>query len=367
MKTALYIILAVLFFSISSFEIYSQVVITNTDMPNYNEIYRLSLKNSIGTSFDYEDTGANFKWDISDISFNSSRQDTFIKVSSTPLVYYIYFSNNMDSARKATISSPSAMSIPAPGLEIKDVYYFYKESTENFSQVGFGAKINDIPIPVKYTHPDVWYKFPITYGSKDTSESGFSINIQAYGYLGETKKRYNHVDGWGLIIMGNDSVPVIRIKSVVDIEDTIYSSEYGQGYTLNRTETEYKWLASQIGVPLCKVVKRMSAISMEVFDSLFMYTTPVAHYIPNTQHISVYPNPATDYLYINISLQEGNTDICYSLMDITGKILKEKTFENASQFFIDKIDIGTLHLSPGIYLLTYRTSGYSGVSRFTVN
>lgn len=346
---------------------FSQVVITQTDMPNYNEIYRLFLKNSIGSSFDYEDTGTDFKWDISDIDFNSDRQDTFIKVSSTPLIYNIYFSNNMDSARKATIASPSALNIPAPGLEIKDVYFFYKESTDKFSQVGFGAKINDIPIPVKYTHPDVWYKFPITYGSKDTSESGFSLNIQAYGYLGETKKRYNHVDGWGMLITGHDSIPVIRIKSVVDIEDTIYSSEYEQGYTLNRTETEYKWLASQTGVPFCKIVKRMSAVSMEVFDTLFMNTTSVAPFVSEQQNFVIYPNPASDYIYINISLPEGNTDVYYNLTDITGKVLKEVTFRNASTFFIDRIDLGRLNLAPGIYFISFRTSDYSGVSRFSVN
>jgi len=72
--------------------------------------------------------------------------------------------------------------------------------------------------------------------------------------------------------------------------------------------------------------------------------------------ISVYPNPVSDILYIN--MKGNNADI--QLFDITGKILRE-----INNFQSDRIDVSSL--VTGIYLLKIKADGSSRVIRIVVN
>jgi len=334
---------------------YSQVVITHDDMPNVNEIYRLKLNTDIGNSdFDYTLSGQNFIWDIIDIDFTGERQDTFLKVSSTPLIYNIYFSNTQDTARKATIACPRNISLPVPGIDIKDIIFFYKESTDKYSEVGFGATINDIPMPIKYNKPDELYNFPITYGDKDTSYSRFNFNLPDYGYFGESKRRINHVDGWGILATEKGNFPVMRIKSQIDIEDTIFYEAYSQGFKFNRTETEYKWIGTQKGIPLLFVIERMNTINMEVYDTMFMNTASINDFLHTTQLFTVYPNPANDNITISTLIKE-NTGLEILILDILGNTVMRKYFENIPHgYFVERINIADLGVTSGTYYIKFK-------------
>ncbi len=346
---------------------YSQVVITHEDMPNVKEIYSVKLKTDImSSSFDYTETGADFTWDISDIDFSGERQDTFVSVSSTPLIFNIYFSNTQDTARKATIATARNFSIPVPGITIEDVCFFYKESTDRYSEVGFGAVINDIPMPIKYNKPDVLYYFPITYGSRDTSYSRFYFNLTDYGYFGESKRRINHVDGWGTLITEKGSFPVIRIKSDLAIEDTIYYEAYSQGIKFDRTETEYKWIAAQTGIPFLLVTERMNTTNMELFDTMFMNTAFIQDLSSSPFSFSIYPNPIKDFFTIGVDIKE-HTQLEVLILDVLGHTVLKKHITNVPKgYFVDRINISHLNLSKGTYFIKLMYSETFAIKKIIV-
>ncbi|MDD3877566.1 MAG: T9SS type A sorting domain-containing protein [Bacteroidales bacterium] len=329
---------------------YSQIVVTQNDMPDIKDIFVLNLEFNLGQTFSYEDAGANFIWDISDLTFSSQRRDTFVSVLSTPLIFNLYFNNGYDTARRATIATPRNLEYMPPGITIEDVFFFMKESSEKYSEVGFGAYINDTPIPIKYDNPDVLYRFPITFGTKDTTYSNFSIDIPAYGYYGQQKKRINTVDGWGALILNQSHIPVMRIKSELFIEDTIFVTQYNQGYKLVREEIEYKWIGNGIGVPLLLVAERMNSVSMEAFDSMYVNTAGIENLI-ESDGILIYPNPANEYINLSFIL-EKKSEISYSLYDLNGRLVLNLNRGLLNKgMVIDRIDLINTNLNKGIYFL----------------
>jgi len=328
----------------------AQIVVTHNDMPNIKDIYVVGINSNFGASFNYEDTGADFSWDISGESFATFREDTFVNLNATPLIFNIYFNNTLDPERRATIATPRQMPGNPPGITIKDVYFFLKESTDKFSEVGFGASVNGTPMPVKYDNPDVLYHFPITFGSQDSSFSSFALNIPSYGYLGQSKFRRNTVDGWGTISLPQGTFPAMRIKSELFLEDTIFYAQYNQGFKMNRVETEYKWIGNGVGIPLLLIAERMNSITMEVFDSMYVSTAGVNTISSETQ-ASVFPNPVSDFLYLNFRLEEP-TDVVYNIYDLQGRVVVslQRGKLNAGMV-MDKIDLKQENLSAGLYIL----------------
>lgn len=78
------------------------------------------------------------------------------------------------------------MSIPSnplvPVLEVTETYDFFRETSAQFSRLGFASKFNGIPIPMKYDNPEIIYQFPITYAETWASTSYTDADITGFGY-----------------------------------------------------------------------------------------------------------------------------------------------------------------------------------------
>ena len=81
------------------------------------------------------------------------------------------------------------------------------------------------------------------------------------------------------------------------------------------------------------------------------------------EELSVYPNPATDYVNVEFSIPQAET-ITFQLMDLTGKILKQMTMDGivgANQFQFDIQGV-----SKGLYLMEIATANGKSVRKITV-
>jgi hypothetical protein len=74
-----------------------------------------------------------------------------------------------------------------------------------------------------------------------------------------------------------------------------------------------------------------------------------------------YPNPTTQFLYLGGLEAAG--DIRWSLLDAAGRTIANGKLENTSQ----AIDIQSLHLSPGVYVVRAEHAGGTSVARFLTN
>jgi hypothetical protein len=303
--------------------LHAQITITTADMPVVDHIYPF---NTAATSVDFTTTGANNTWDYTGLSNSGLASDSFVNPASTPFVYQLIFNNFLFPAYDATHAQPgSDLTLPSQiPFTVTNVFNFYKNSSSSFKMVGFGATINGIPAPIQYQGADVWYQFPLTYGNQDTSTYFFEIPVPTLGYWNQSGTRYNHVDGFGTLLLPNGfSYQVIRLKSVTEIIDSVHIDALGFTIPLPRIQTDYKFLAAGEGEPVLQITTQPLLL---VFGPEVV-TKVKYKYEPNTAGtdsweqagLRVYPNPASDQIYLsNTQLKTWNK---ITLLNALGEVV----------------------------------------------
>jgi hypothetical protein len=344
----------------------SQPVIDQNDMPNVGDTIRIAIKSNLsGTA--YTATGEDYTWDFSTAVGTTERVDTFVSVISTPFVYYPDFYNFLDPAHMATIAQPQADMTQLPNVQFTNVYNYYKETSSTFAQVGLGATVNLLPMPIKYDNPDVLYTFPLTYGAKDSCNYTYNINIPTMGYYAQSRKRINLVDGWGTVITPFDTFPAVRMLSTSYIHDTIHMDSLGIGFAQNRTEYEYKWLADTMGLPVLKVLKTtgyMSSTSLEYIKKYQASGAGINNHEAFAGFITVYPNPVTSNSQLYFSLNNACPVSC-QITDLSGRrvvSIPETVYQGG--FHAIPLDISGLRA--GLYLLNLRAGNKNNTLKFSV-
>lgn len=337
----------------------AQPIIEKNDMPVVGDTIRLSIDNNIN-GINYTATAADTIWDFSMLNENSQRVDTFVSVTTVPLLYQADFNNPFDTTHKATVAQPQPDITQLPNVQFTEVYNFFRATDYTYTQVGQGAKVNLVPTPIKYTDPDLLYEFPLTYGTKDSSFYSYHLSIPSFGYYGESKKRVNIIDGWGTLITPYDTLPAIRVFSTSYIHDTIYMDTLGMGFAQDRTVREYKWLADTIGLPLLNIIRNgggnnaSAEYKHEFLPPDPIDTTNITVFPYTLTFFSFYPNPASASSKIYFALAQPST-VLIELTDETGRIIYTLANKYYPKGFTD-IDVGSYiaSLAKGMYFLDIR-------------
>ena len=323
----------------------SQIVLQRSDFPMPNEIYELKVLNQpFGISFNQ--TGANFTWNYHNLNAFISRSDTFYSPWQTPPVYWLFFNAfNTSVAQKL----PNSFNI-GPFLTVSEIYNFYYANNTKYELTGFGALMNNIPTPVKNDTNDVIYRFPLNYGNKDTSFSTFDINIPNIGYWKNNQRRYNHVDGWGTLIIPNDTFEVLRLKSEIFNSDSIRLDTLG-GFSgrFNRPkQTEYKFLTKNGGIPVLQILTQSNQIGNENVVSVeYLKVEPATSRLSTfltSKEVLVYPQPAKNQVFIQF-FEKSFFSYSLQLLDMNGRVVYQDLI-NSSQIYELK------NIPSGFYLLT---------------
>ncbi|HET6227556.1 MAG TPA: gliding motility-associated C-terminal domain-containing protein [Bacteroidia bacterium] len=225
-----------------------QITVTNADMPNANDEILLSIKNTL-TNFKPALTGPNYTWDYSTLVPDSQRTEKMVAPGTTGYPFVGFAS---------TYAIPDLNPDPFPfillGTAPTNVYNFYKKSTSQLTISIQGITMNTTPLPIFLNPADVIYKFPLTYGNKDSSNSGYENMLPGFGYFKKSQKRVNTVDGWGTLKTPFGTFDVIRVKSVIFVTDSIHSDSLGFGLNIPLpTKYEYKWLAKGSKLPILEI------------------------------------------------------------------------------------------------------------------
>src|SRR5262249_9543003 len=130
---------------------------------------------------------------------------------------------------------------------------------------GQGAAINSIPTPMVYSPRDVVYRFPLSYGDTDSSESGFSINIPTLADYAKARKRVDEVDGWGTLMLPSGNFNVLRVKSTIYDRDSIALTALPVPVVIPSTTIEYKWLGLQQGEPLLQINSNQTVVTQILY------------------------------------------------------------------------------------------------------
>jgi hypothetical protein len=319
MKNKTFIFFAIFLLSVLS---HAQITITSAHMPSPGEQAPVSMRTTPGSAITgHTLNGAGVTWDFSNITKQEQQIRSYISPTSSSIQFLCIaiFNNPLDPAHNATVArAGESMSPPMGTIQITDVYEFFQNNSQSYNLVGRSSSLNGTPTCVRNVPVDTIYKFPLEYGNSHTSFSAFDINIPTIGYYGQTQTRYSIADGWGTIITPFGTFDALRIKSVLDIVDTLYYDSMGFGFKFPHTETHYTWLTNDHKIPVFAVEEKGQNFGGTIAYWIDTLNNTGINNLSATFPFEAFPNPASQSITVNINDPElyGKKII---LIDLNGK------------------------------------------------
>jgi hypothetical protein len=289
-----------------------QIVIDQNDMPKVGDTLRVSLTTNIPG--DYTQAGSDMTWDFSGLNKLSQQVNSFVDVSSTPLLYQFVFTPGIIS----NIASPGNYLPAFPGIPSSNFFTFYKNTASLFSDAGFAFQLSAIPVMLKYDTADVYYKLPCTMGDTWTSHSFSSISFPGLAYFSSSRSRTSQVDSWGSLTTPFGTFQTIRIKSEVIEQDSVFLDSSGFGVPYTRNITEYKWLGKGQGIPLLQISEEGLVKTAIYRDNL--NNTGINEL--RKESIQAFPNPSNGFC--TISMNGNHIPAHIQILNSQGRFLVEK-------------------------------------------
>lgn len=344
--------------------LFAQATITHSDMVSAGDSIRVSYA-ATTNNVDHTQSGPNFTWDFSGLQPYAQEELRYDAPTAIPFSFIANVSH--------TNNSPD--SIPGLGNLPSDFTDQYKSSTSSFKEVGFSfsyAPLGNFSVPVLYSSNDYIYRFPLTYPNTDTSDAAWTLNASSFGlfYIGETIHRVNTVDGYGTLILPHGTYQCIRQVSVITKVDTI-GTDSVTGFTIPRpVSAEYKWLANAGLIPILQVTTQLIN-NAEVVSNIFYQDTYDSTLFQvgvnegeNTIYSSVYPNPASEVVNIDLSLIHSGK-VSVEILDLDGKtVLKQdEGLHSAGEF---RATVSARDLSAGTYFLRVYSGDEQNVHKLVI-
>ncbi|MFT7588726.1 MAG: hypothetical protein ACI959_000938 [Limisphaerales bacterium] len=331
--------------------VYSQITITNADLPSAGNTYLMSIADTL-IGITPEDGGPDYNWDYSFLEEISQLDENWISpLGTNPLYFSLFGISNV-------ASDYSDLDFGA--ISLSDAFNFYNNSTSGFAQTGLAGVISSIPIPIPFDSPDEVLVFPTNYNDTWSGPSGFNLSIPGLATLVEERDRTSTVDGWGTLTTPYGTFDVLRVVSDIDIKDSLNSATLGD-FVINRNTTEYRWMAAGMGAPVLQIdvqnIAGVSIVSRIVYqDSLRTEdTTSTGLEILNLEKLKLYPNPSSEHITLEFA-SENNSKIEIDLLNLNGQAVQHWNFITpGSGLFRETLTWN--NVSSGKYLLSLRIDG----------
>ena len=311
----------------------AQITINASDMPQVG--YNYLTENILDfVAVDPTLTGANYTWDFSSVIGITTDTIKAIDVLSTPVAYQFYFNNPVLYANYVADYAVAAPDINGGGVvTLNDRYEYFRDDANGHKVVGFGANINAIPTSVKYDQIDIIYDFPMNYGSNSGSDASYIIGIPTMGTYGQDISRQKEVDGWGAVTTPYGTFDCLRVKTTLDITDTIYVDALMFGSSIPRTtELIYDWISIGEGVPVFTVrTTDLGLITSASYKSGHLNSVTTIE----KNLFKLYPNPASNQINIETDLRGR-----LYLYDLTGNLVLQEVFNAYTPIDLSKLNSG---------------------------
>lgn len=359
--SALKFLLLIGLFVAAGFSMNAQITIQSSDMPSAGDTIRTSIALP-ANQYDFTATGANYIWDFSGLQFASQRLDTFKTVQQAPPIFFLTF---FKSANLAVRLGTGGI---LPGIEFDDAWQFISKTAAAYRDFGYGLIVGGLPLPLRFTSPDVLYTFPMTMGQTGSSNANLEFQLPNIGYISIQRQRQNIVDGWGSVKTPYGQFQALRLKSTVFEIDSIYIDSIGQGIRIDRNYIEYKWLAKNQKVPVLQATYDDMLGNLVIYrDSLRNPTVSIESQLLSEAYFSVFPNPVSNE--INFELCESsNQTALVTLISANGQtIISPQLLTIHQGCHRYQLSLDRLGIKPGMYIINIYSSNKRLSSRFLHN
>jgi hypothetical protein len=275
----------------------AQVEIVSSNLPDANDVL-VQQNATLLTNIDPEISGANTTWNFGfDVlePMNTSTTTNCIDVSATPFTFQFLFNNPFDADHNSDFAI-GVDQLDVGGIAtVENAYFYYQNRSDRYAITGLGASINSIPLPAQSDPVDVVYELPLNFEDQSSSDSEILFSVPTTFTYRLQQSRSNNVDGWGTINIWGQSFDVLRCRTEIEANDSIYVDQFGFGFALDRPlSVEYKWLSPLYKVPILQITTTGGVVSSVLVADIY---TSVEEKESNT--FSMYPNPATNNIFIN--------------------------------------------------------------------
>ena len=207
--------------------------------------------------------------------------------------------------------------------------------------------------------------FPVMMDATNSSVSSSGNDIPNIGYYGQTVDRVNLVDGYGELTTPYGTFQTIRIKSILNIRDTIYYDDYSFGTAFDRPEAiEYNWYGDNQSIPLLTVKSSVGNNYTATYKDSIRTTNIVM--VNNGASFNVYPTITSNI--INVEFESKNT----------GKYVVRIFNEAGSELFLiekekqiglnsDQISMKEIANSNGIYFIVFESDNKINLKKVIFN
>ena len=319
--------------------LYAQITIDQGDMPSIGD--NIPRKSDTMTVHPGPGgSGPNQTWNFTATSLSVINENTsIVSVASTPSA------NQFNSSNLAMTNDNAS-------------YLYFNNSVQSFTTQGFSGDLLGTGIINAVFNPALTlHQFPRTFGSTFTDTYGINVTIPG-ATINPLISQINYkrssvvkdsTDAWGQLTTPFGTYDVIRAHSIDIHTDSILALPIFPpvwqlvSVTIDTTHS-YSWLGK--GGKL--------AIAEMTFDSLgvpkiFKWTElpgiGVGITEQNNLGLSIYPNPATEIIQLEIDEQASLDENVWRLYDHLGSLVREETFSP----FLTKKEINIQSFSAGIY------------------
>lgn len=281
--------------------------------------------------------GENQVWNFAQLSpTGNSVEGTYVAASGTPYA---------DSFPTATIASTS-------NVNGNEAYSYFLASNTEFSTLGIGSSA----FTLTYSDPLKQFAFPCTYQTTFTDSFLGTANVNG-GVITNAGTHKMTVDGYGtLITPAGGFTDVIRMKSEVVMTSSVTFNGMPVGESVS-TSTSYIWISANVrGQQLLSMTHTVTEQDGDVVSDTRsvsyapdVTTTGINEAKRGTIDASVYPNPASDVVSVDMQLKE-NADVTVEVIDITGKVMSTQHYA-ALHAGANTVSVKVNELAKGLYFV----------------
>jgi hypothetical protein len=308
------------------------------------------------TNIVHGNAGANQTWNFANAVQASTVNFYFTTAASTPF-YANFPTTNL--AINTGVGSPSA---------------YYTLSTSSLLFNGIGLTSGGSNFIMNYTNPETNWVFPLTYnttytdafsGLQSSNSGGITVNTYRNGNITTVG------DGWGTVINPSGTYTnCLRLKSTqVIVDSTVYVGIPFPPELTYYNATSYSYMSLTNG----KMVNRF-AITYDTTDSDLGGTTYgkscgyenagitglISFDDVNSKEITVSPNPARDFCYVELKDASG-AELEMTLSDVRGRMIKKETITLDDK---NKYQLDVQELKQGLHFATFRQGNREWFTKF---
>jgi hypothetical protein len=336
MKKISFLLLFVLYFGKI---LQAQITVTSADLPQVGQT-EISYSDSAGfTNLSIDGPGGNKTWNFTNNWFISDTSYvTFVSPANLP------GSGNFPTSNLAINSSDS----------VNSSIFFYRNDANGFDILGGSYQNASTTIALRLSTNSHFIPLPLVYGMvnpfvrTEISIADFSVGSLSKSI--QTTTGTSTCDAWGTLSIPTGTFQVLRMKEettlVVDsnFTDTTNTGNHFvfQNSTSNpSTTTSYLFFKNQAP----SMVMSLQTNSGGKIDlSYYSQLAPLGMSdLSSTGTMNVFPNPATDVIYVTCDGREGST---FRMFDLSGKTVYSYQLSG-----VQKLELHTSGFERGMYLL----------------